>query len=161
MKKAELLVEEYTGFASANQVKLPSTAVVVAGQQRVSLKKMSKESLFIGLGINVSMYLDKLQEEIHAFENAHNGLVRGVDLMNLPPLTEVCKLNTMMHVTEYWIHLEHDLQKIIDQGFTTKDALTVIAEDIVLTDKEMEKAVDKFSKPEGYDLKCDYITTEP
>ena len=96
LKKSNDVVSTYVSTAKQMDAKTPGSQLDTAGKQRMLTQKMSKEALMLNLGITDSP--EDLRGTITEFQDAHSGLLRGVDFLGLPQTINICQLWQMRHV---------------------------------------------------------------
>lgn len=84
-----------TGVDYANLINL-------AGMQRMSTQKMSKEILLIAWNIDVDKNAEELKKTADTFERTLNGLVNGDKELGLSPSKERDVVNQLNHIQSYW-----------------------------------------------------------
>ena len=57
---------------------------------------------------------EDLRGTITEFQDAHSGILRGVDFLGLPQTINICQLWPRRHVTYYWEGFKSELQKVVD-----------------------------------------------
>merc|ERR1719487_457861 len=153
LQKSNDIVNAYVSAANQAGANTPGVLVNTAGRQRMLSQKMSKESLMVNLGISTSA--DVLQTTMDEFQDAHSGMLRGVEFLGLPPTVNMCTLWQMRRVSYLWTTCKPHVQAVIEtageEEKASKDlqeaAIVEIAALNVPLLEEMNKAVGLYAAP--------------
>ncbi len=127
-----------------------STAINLAGRQRMLIQKMSKEALFIALGIMPGNNRKRLENDVHTFETTLRGLHKGDARLHLSPTRDPAILKQLGIVESLWKDFRPLLLQI-GEGGNQKKALQGIVKLNMPLLKAMNRAVQLYERraPKG------------
>ncbi len=119
-----------------------STAINLAGRQRMLIQKMSKEACFVALGITPEDNRKRLHADIRLFEETLHGLKKGSRKLRLVPTRDPQILKQIGVVEHMWKDFKPLLLQV--DGARAKAAMIGIAKRNMPLLKEMNRVVQLF-----------------
>ena len=121
-----------------------ATLINISGKQRMLTQKMTKEALFIEIGINSDKNIENLKETTTLFESRLQGLIDGNKSLNIPKTTDVETIEQLTKISALWTLLKLDINRIIEKKATEK-TFNSIANDNLLLLQNMDEAVQMYT----------------
>lgn len=102
LQETNKAVQLYLAAAGKAGVEVTSSVVDIAGRQRMLSQKMSKEVLWIALGIDAEAQRTALAATRALFVRSHDGLIAGDEELGLPATADEEILRQMRQVSRLW-----------------------------------------------------------
>ena len=118
----------------------------LSGKQRMLTQKMSKEALFVALGVNTDKNLQSLQGTVSLFDKTLKGLRDGDASLGLPATQSGRIVRQLDKVGELWTAYQGTMNEIISAKSVSDANVEVIATQSVPLLKAMNKAVGLYEK---------------
>lgn len=118
----------------------------LSGKQRMLTQKMSKEALFIALGINAEKNVQSLAATVSLFDKTLVGLRDGDASLGLPATQSGRIVRQLDKVAELWTGYQTTMNEIISSKSVSEAHVDVIATQSVPLLKAMNKAVGLYEK---------------
>lgn len=116
----------------------------LSGKQRMLTQKMSKEALFIALGIDKDKNIKNLKETIKSFENGLDILLNGDQNLTISKTSDKEIIEQLSKVSALWTIFKLELTKLLENRADV-NSFENIAKDNLLLLKSMDDAVDMFT----------------
>jgi len=106
----------YKDAAAGAGMTVDTLRVETAKKQSLYSQKMTIEALEVFMGYNLPGSGEAMIATMASFEEAHRGLLRGVDFLGLAPTTNMCTLWQMRKVTDIWDRFRLDGQRVVEKN---------------------------------------------
>ncbi len=130
-------------------IKIPLTQqesakiINISGKERMFTQKMSKEALFIKLGINREKSLENLKETMTLFDNGLSILLNGDKNLTISKTTDQEIIEQLTKVSALWTLFKVELNRVLENRANEK-TFENLSKDNILLLKSMDEAVDMY-----------------
>ena len=116
----------------------------ISGKQRMLTQKMTKEALFVAIGIDKDNNIKNLKETMKNFENGLDILLHGDQNLTISKTDDKEIIEQLTKVSALWTLFKLELTKVLENRADAK-SFENIAKDNLLLLKSMDDAVDMFT----------------
>ena len=148
----------FAGAAWAISSQQMGTVINLAGKQRMLTQKMSKEVLLIAAGVDTEANKANLKKTADLFDKTLKGLLDGDADLGLPKTEDPAIRAQLQKVAGLWAEFRRQVDAVL-AGDTSKGVLEAIAAQNLPLLKEMNKAVQMYTKMSGSKLDPAMATT--